>query len=101
MSELPTPNYLHLYRLATIEGELLVRKALNRITDQNQSIVCAVTAMAGFRFAGWHYDSRTDLSPACLAAAESIQNLAMQTNAAGWLWAIEIEQAHRSQTPAS
>lgn len=49
-------SYLHLYRLATIEGELLASAALNRIRGQDPETVCAVTAMAGFRFAGWHYE---------------------------------------------
>ncbi|MEN4664602.1 hypothetical protein [Pantoea agglomerans] len=101
MSALPTHNYLHLYRLATMEGELLASAALNRISGQNPNVVCAITAMAGFRFAGWRYDCRTDLSSACQAAAECIQNLALRTNPAGWKWAIEIEQTRRSQTPAA
>ncbi|HBM2521660.1 TPA: hypothetical protein QCD44_003240 [Enterobacter hormaechei] len=101
MNNLFRHSYLHLYRLATIEGELLASAALNRIRGQDPETVCAVTALAGFRFAGWHYDSRADLSPVCQATAASIHNLALQSNSAGWQWALETERARRSESPMS
>jgi len=101
MNNLHGHGYLHLHRLAIIEGELLASAALNRIRGQDPKTICAITAMAGFRFAGWHCDCRADLRHVCRTAAESIHNLAMRSNSTAWQWALDTERARRSDSPIS
>lgn len=70
--------------------------ALIRITGHADDVIRARTAMLALRFAGWNYDRRADMSPACQALAERVRYLAQQVSPADWQWATEYEQNHRA-----
>lgn len=60
MSVLRTRNYLHLYRLAVMEGELMASAALVRIAGHADYVIKARTALPALSFAGWNYDRKVD-----------------------------------------
>lgn len=97
MCILPTQNYLHLYRLASMEGELMASAALVRITGHTDDVIRSRTAMLAMRYTSWNYDRRDDMSPACQVLAERVRLLAQQISPAEWQWASEYENNHRAQ----
>ncbi|ELD2083783.1 hypothetical protein RJ226_004004 [Enterobacter hormaechei] len=70
--------------------------ALVRIAGHTDDMIRDRTALLALRFAGWNYDSRTDMSPACQVLAERVQHLARQISPAEWQWATEYEQNNRT-----
>lgn len=96
MSELPTQNYLHLYRLASMECELMASAALVRIAGHTEDMIRIRTGMLALRYTSWNYDCRDDMSPACQALAARVRLLAQQVSPAEWQWVLEHEANHRA-----
>ncbi|MEN4536642.1 hypothetical protein [Pantoea agglomerans] len=74
-------GFRHIFRLAGMEGRLMVIAATQRVTGRVNDVLIAFIAI---EFVRERYTEKAELSASCLELAESVKQLALQIDATCW-----------------
>lgn len=74
-------GFRHIFRLAGMEGRLMVIAATQRVTGRVNDVLIAFLAI---EFVRERYTEKAELSASCLELAESVKQLALQIDATCW-----------------
>lgn len=85
-AELRITGYNHIYRLASMEGELMVIRAEQRITGQVDEIHLIQLSNIAWSFAQAGYTDTQRLSPGVVGLAHAVEQLALETDPYEWSW---------------